>query len=56
MAKKCIYCGVEVSDDSVIDFCQRCGISTFGSKMFKTIIDNMTEANARGDLEQGSVE
>ena len=54
--KKCIYCGVEVSPDSVIDFCQKCGVSSFGSKMFKTIVENMESANARGDLDQGSVE
>ena len=55
MVKKCVYCGTPVSDESVIDFCERCGISTFGSKMFAAIIDNMKQAQSRGDLDQGSI-
>jgi len=55
MVKKCIYCGIELPGECVIDFCERCGISAFGSKTFKTIIENMEQAKDRGDLNQGSV-
>ena len=51
--KKCIYCKVGLEEDRVIDFCDRCGKGAFGEKMFHTIIQNMTEAGRRGDLEQG---
>lgn len=51
--KKCIYCKCEVSDESVIDFCERCGKGAFGEKMFNAIIQNMKEAGQRGDLDQG---
>ena len=48
--KKCIYCGCEVSEESVIDFCERCGVGVFGRKMFDTIVNNMEEARHNGDL------
>ena len=51
--KKCIYCKREISDLSVIDFCDKCGIATFGDKMFYAIVKNMKEAGLRGDLDQG---
>ncbi len=50
MAKKCIYCGKEVHEDSVIDFCERCGVGVWGQKMFKTIVKNMEEAREKEDL------
>jgi uncharacterized UBP type Zn finger protein len=50
MVKKCIYCGSHVEDDCVIDFCERCGISVWGEKMFRTIIKNMEDARSNGDL------
>jgi len=50
MAKKCIYCKSEIPDESVIDFCSRCGKGVWGEKMFNTIIKNMEEARSRGDL------
>jgi len=51
--KKCIYCSCELSEESVIDFCERCGTGAFGEKMFKTIVSNMQQAEKRGDLMQG---
>lgn len=51
--KRCIYCKCEISDDSVIDFCRRCGVGVFGEKMLNAIIQNMEEASDRGDLDQG---
>ena len=52
--KKCIYCKAEVPQESVIDFCDRCGRGVFGEKMFNAIVENMQEANQRGDLDQGN--
>ena len=48
-----MYCKTDVAEESVIDFCERCGRGVFGDKMFNAIIQNMTEAKQRGDLEQG---
>ena len=50
MVKKCIYCSAEIDDDYVIDFCEKCGKNVFGVKMFETIIQNMENARAKGDL------
>lgn len=50
MAKKCIYCGCEISSESVIDFCEKCGKNVWGDKMFKTIVKNMETARSNGDL------
>jgi uncharacterized UBP type Zn finger protein len=50
MAKKCIYCGEHVPEESVIDFCERCGKSVWGEKMFNTIVSNMEKAREKGDL------
>ncbi|MBU3906889.1 MAG: hypothetical protein KKA64_01430 [Nanoarchaeota archaeon] len=51
MTKKCIYCGAAVDDNSVIDFCERCGVMVWGQKMFNTIKKNMEDARESGDLE-----
>ena len=53
MVKKCIYCECELPDESVIDFCNRCGYFAFGEKMFNAILYNMEKAAKRGDLMQG---
>ena len=50
MVKKCIYCKEEVREESVIDFCEKCGKNVWGEKMFNTIVQNMEEARERGDL------
>ena len=50
MSKKCVYCNAEISDECVIDFCERCGKGVWGEKMFNTIVKNMETARANGDL------
>ena len=39
-----------MSEDSVIDICERCGKGVWGEKMFRTIVQNMEDAKDRGDL------
>jgi len=55
MAKKCIYCKTDIPQDSVIDFCKRCGVGVWGEKMFQAIVDSMEKSRNDGDLFQGSV-
>lgn len=55
MAKKCIYCKTEIADESVIDFCKRCGVGVWGEKMFQAIVDSMEKSRSSGNLFQGSV-
>ncbi len=55
MTKHCIYCKTDVVDESVIDFCRRCGIGVWGEKMFNAIVDSMERARDAGNLNQGSV-
>lgn len=55
MGKNCIYCKSELSESSVIDFCERCGHSVWGEKMFKAIVTNMESAQSEGNLNQGSI-
>ena len=50
--KKCIYCKTDISEASVIDFCERCGKGAFGEKMFNTIVQNMKEARPKKNLTQ----
>ena len=53
MTKKCIYCRQEISKSNVVDFCEKCGRSVWGDKMFETIIKNMENARDNGDLCNG---
>lgn len=48
--KKCVYCRCEISEDSVIDFCENCGKGVWGEKMFNAIVENMENARSKGDL------
>ncbi len=50
MTRKCIYCGTEVASESVIDFCDNCGVRVWGEKMFSAIVKNMEDARDKGDL------
>ena len=50
MNKKCIYCKAEIPEESVIDFCSKCGIGVWGEKMFNAIVKNMEDARSKGDL------
>lgn len=50
MIRKCIYCGKEISQESVVDFCSSCGVGVWGEKMFNTIVKNMEDARSRRDL------
>lgn len=55
MGKRCIYCKAEISQESVIDFCERCGIGVWGEKMFNAIVKNMEQSRDAGNLFQGSI-
>ncbi|HJZ19046.1 MAG TPA: hypothetical protein VJ208_02990 [Candidatus Nanoarchaeia archaeon] len=48
--KKCIYCKNSILAESVIDFCEPCGVGVWGKKMFDTIRSNMEEASETGNL------
>ena len=55
MVKKCIYCKTELAEDSVIDFCKKCGVGVWGEKMFEAIVSSMESARSTGNLDQGSI-
>ena len=55
MTKKCIYCKTEISSDSVLDVCQRCGYGVWGEKMYAAIVKSCEDARASGNYEQGSI-
>jgi len=50
MIKKCLYCGDEVSEESVVDFCKFCGKKVWGEKMFNAIIEKMKISKNKGDI------
>ena len=50
MAKKCLYCKRDISEESVVDFCESCGKGVWGEKMFNTIVQNMENSKNNGDL------
>ena len=52
--KKCLYCKTDIPKESVIDFCEKCGVGVWGEKMFKTIRNNMQTAFDKGDLRNAS--
>jgi len=48
--KRCLYCKGELSEESVVDFCENCGKKVWGPRMLKTIIKNIRDARNRGDI------
>jgi hypothetical protein len=49
--KKCFFCGQEkVHEDSVMGFCDNCGLRIWGPKMLAAIKENYTKAKDNDDL------
>ena len=49
--KKCFFCGQEkVHEDSVMGFCDNCGLKIWGPKMLAAIKENYEKAKDNDDL------
>jgi len=53
--KKCIYCKGEISNESPIDVCKRCGVGVWGEKMFEAITNSVKDEKEKGNMELGRV-
>jgi len=47
MAKKCVYCRLEIQDKRALDVCNKC---VWGERMFNAILQGMNNADKKGDL------
>ena len=52
---RCVYCRCEIGDERAVSVCDNCGRGVWGDKMFRAIKDNMSQAEKKGDIFQGSV-
>ena len=50
MAKKCVYCRLEILDKRALDVCNKCGVGVWGERMFNAILQGMNNADKKGDL------
>ena len=50
MAKKCVYCRLEIQDKRALDVCNKCGVGVWGERMFNAILQGMNNADKNGDL------
>jgi uncharacterized UBP type Zn finger protein len=54
MTKNCVYCKENILDNRALDVCDKCGVGVWGTKMFKAILNNMQDAQDKGDLRNAS--
>ncbi len=50
MAKKCVYCNDEITDERAMEVCDGCGVGVWGQKMFANIKKQTNDARDNGDL------